>query len=65
VLLRARGRGAPIGGDLGRRGDLLARIKIVVPKKVTKAQRQVLEKLAALDGENPRADLLAKAGVTA
>jgi molecular chaperone DnaJ len=62
VLLRARGRGAPIGGDLGRRGDLLARVKIVVPKKLTKAQRQALEKLAALDGENPRADLLAKAG---
>jgi molecular chaperone DnaJ len=62
VLLRVKGRGAPIGGDEAKRGDLLARVKIVIPKKLTRAQRQALEKFAQLDGENPRADLLAQAG---
>ena len=62
VLLKAGGRGAPIGGDPKRRGDLLARVKIVVPKKLTKAQREALDKYSALDGGDPRADLLARAG---
>jgi molecular chaperone DnaJ len=62
VLLRVKGRGAPIGGNLERRGDLLARVKIVVPKKLSRAQRDALEKFAMLDGENPRASLLDQAG---
>ena len=61
TLLRVRGHGAPIAGDAERRGDLLARVKLVVPKKLTRAQRQALEKFAALDGGNPRDDLLARA----
>ena len=56
-----KGRGAPIGGSAERRGDLLARIKIVVPKKLSRAQRDALEKFAMLDGENPRASLLTQA----
>jgi molecular chaperone DnaJ len=63
VMLRVKGRGAPIAGDPSRRGNLLARIKIVVPKKLTKAQRDVLDKLADLSGPNPREELLRKAGV--
>ena len=39
VMLRVKGRGAPIGGSAERRGDLLARVKIVVPKKLSRAQR--------------------------
>jgi hypothetical protein len=35
----------------------------VVPKKLTKAQRDVLDKLADLSGPNPREELLRKAGV--
>ena len=60
-MLRVKGRGAPIGGTLERRGDLLARVKIVVPKKLSRAQRDALEKFAMLDGENPRASLLSQA----
>ncbi|MDX6526071.1 MAG: molecular chaperone DnaJ [Gaiellales bacterium] len=63
VMLRVKGRGAPVAGDAGRRGNLLARVKIVVPKKLTKAQRDVLDKLADLSGPNPREELLRKAGV--
>ena len=61
VLLRARGRGAPRNGDPSRRGDLLARVRIVVPKKLTKAQQKAIEDLARLEDVDPRADLLAKA----
>jgi DnaJ-class molecular chaperone len=63
VMLRVKGRGAPIAGDTDRKGNLLARVKIVVPKKLTKAQRDVLDKLADLSGPNPREELLRKAGV--
>jgi molecular chaperone DnaJ len=63
VMLRVKGRGAPVAGDSGSRGSLLARVKIVVPKKLTKAQRDALDKLAALSGPNPREELLRKAGV--
>ena len=63
VLLRVKGRGAPVAGNSDRRGNLLARVRIVVPKKLTKAQRDALDRLAALSGPNPRDELLRKAGV--
>ena len=43
-MLRVKGRGAPIAGTEPTSGDLLARVEIVVPKKLTKAQRDVLDK---------------------
>jgi molecular chaperone DnaJ len=47
--LRVKGRGAPISkGD--RRGDLLVRLKIIVPDKLTRQQREALERYAVLDG---------------
>ena len=61
VLLRARGRGAPKNGDSGKRGDLLARVHISVPRKLSRAQKEALEKFAALEGDDPRADLFARA----
>ncbi len=43
-LLRIKGRGVPhLNG--GGKGDVLARIKIQVPKKVNKKQRELLEEL--------------------
>jgi molecular chaperone DnaJ len=52
-LLRVRGRGAPkLNG--GGKGDLIARLRITVPKKLTKAEREALEALQKVSRENPR-----------
>ena len=52
-LLRVRGRGAPKLNDSGR-GDLLARLKVSVPTKLTKAEREAIEALQKVSRENPR-----------
>ncbi|MFO7572328.1 MAG: molecular chaperone DnaJ [Gaiellaceae bacterium] len=52
-LLRVKGRGAPhIKG--GGKGDLLARVKVTVPKKLTKAERDALEGYRKVSREQPR-----------
>ena len=57
-LLRVRGRGAPRLNGSGR-GDLLARVRVTVPQKLTKAEREALENLQKVSRENPRARLFA------
>jgi len=52
-LLRVKGRGAPHLKGNGR-GDLLARIKVSVPKKLTKAEKEALEGYSNVSRENPR-----------
>ena len=52
-LLRVRGRGAPRLGGSGR-GDVLARVRVRVPQKLTKAERDALEQLQKVSRENPR-----------
>ncbi len=48
-LLRIKGRGAPhVKG--GGRGDVLARIRIEVPKRISKKQRELLEELRKATG---------------
>ena len=48
-LLKVKGRGAPkLKG--GGKGDLLARLKLTVPQKVTKRERELLEELRKVGG---------------
>jgi molecular chaperone DnaJ len=52
-LMRVKGRGAPrLKGD--GRGDLLARLKVTVPQKLTKKEREALEALQSASHANPR-----------
>ena len=52
-LLRVKGRGAPRIKGNGK-GDLLARVKVTVPKKLTKAEREALEGYRKVSREQPR-----------
>jgi molecular chaperone DnaJ len=52
-LLRVKGRGAPHLKGNGK-GDLLARISVTVPKKLSKAERQALEEYGKVSRERPR-----------
>jgi molecular chaperone DnaJ len=57
TLLRVKGKGAPKLKGSGR-GDLLARMKLTVPKKLTKREREAIEALQKASHENPREGLL-------
>jgi molecular chaperone DnaJ len=48
-LLRIKGRGAPRLNGSGK-GDVLARVRIQVPKRINKKERELLEKLEGLGG---------------
>ena len=55
-LLRVKGHGAPkLKGD--GRGDLIARLRVQVPAKLTKAQREALEGYSKASNSNPREKL--------
>lgn len=57
-LLRVKGHGAPHLKGSGR-GDLLARVKVTIPKKLTKAERDALEGYQKVSRENPREQVFA------
>jgi molecular chaperone DnaJ len=48
-LLRIKGRGAPRLSGSGK-GDVLARVRIEVPKRVSKKERELLEQLKQVNG---------------
>jgi molecular chaperone DnaJ len=51
--LRVKGRGAPKLNADGR-GDLLARVRVTVPSKLTKKEREALEAFQEATRQNPR-----------
>jgi molecular chaperone DnaJ len=62
TIQRLRGEGAPKPRGRGR-GDIRYRLEIEVPEKLTGEQKEAVAKLAeTLNGSDPRADLLKKAG---
>jgi molecular chaperone DnaJ len=62
TIQRLRGEGPPKPRGKGR-GDIRYRLEIEVPKELTDEQREAVEKLAeALNGSDPRAELLRRAG---
>jgi molecular chaperone DnaJ len=52
-LLKLKGHGAPRLKGSGK-GDLLARVRVTVPKKLTKAEREAVEALQKVSHEQPR-----------
>jgi molecular chaperone DnaJ len=55
-LLRVRGKGAPqLNG--GKKGDLLARVRLSVPTKLTKAEREAIENLQKVSNRDVREEL--------
>ena len=48
-LLKIKGRGAPKAKG-GGKGDVLARLKLTVPAKVSKRERELLEELRKVGG---------------
>ena len=52
--LRIRSHGAPKLGKGGGKGDLIARLRLTVPKKLTKKEREALEELQRVSREDPR-----------
>jgi molecular chaperone DnaJ len=57
TMLRVKGKGAPKLKGSGR-GDLLARVKLSVPKKLTKKEREAIEALQKASRQNPREGLV-------
>ncbi|PIE23769.1 MAG: molecular chaperone DnaJ [Planctomycetota bacterium] len=52
-LLRLRNQGLPMGGGRSR-GNLLVRLTIDVPKKLSSRQEELLQEFDELDSKNPR-----------
>ena len=60
---KVRGAGAPRTRRSGpERGDLIVRVGVVVPKKLRRREREILEALAEERDENVRAELFRRAG---
>jgi len=45
-VLKVKGEGVPTFGMEGRRGDLYVRVQVEIPTKLSKTEREILEKLA-------------------
>jgi molecular chaperone DnaJ len=54
-MLKLKGKGAPRLSGSGK-GDLLARVKVLTPEKLSGDQKDLLKKFAESRREDPRAD---------
>ena len=52
-MLKVKGRGAPKLKGSGK-GDLLARLRVDVPTKLSKAEREAIENLQKVSRDDPR-----------
>jgi len=59
---KVRGAGAPRARGGGEPGDLVVRVRVVVPKKLSRREREILEVLAEEREEDVREGLLRAAG---
>jgi molecular chaperone DnaJ len=60
---KVRGAGAPKARSRsGEKGDLIVRVRVVVPKKLKKREREILEALGEERGENVREELFRRVG---
>jgi molecular chaperone DnaJ len=53
TVLRLKGRGLPVLGQSAK-GDLLIRVRVWTPERLTNEQEQLFRQLAALEGEPPK-----------
>ena len=53
TIIRLRGRGLPVLGQSGK-GDLIVRVHVWTPERLTPEQERVFRELAALEGEAPK-----------
>ncbi len=56
--LRLREKGVPSASREGQRGDQIVEVKIVVPRIQDERSKEILRELAALNPEDPRAEML-------
>lgn len=51
TVLKVSGKGVPVINS-GKRGDLLLTVRVIIPHKLSKQERELIEQLAALNGES-------------
>ncbi|MDN5697561.1 MAG: J domain-containing protein, partial [Rubrobacter sp.] len=59
--MRVRGSGAPRAKSRGERGDLRVKISLVVPRKLSRREKEILEALAYERDEDVRESLFREA----
>jgi molecular chaperone DnaJ len=56
TVLKVKSKGVPHINDSGRRGDLLITVRVIVPQKLSKKEKELLKQLAAERGETVQVD---------
>jgi molecular chaperone DnaJ len=56
TILKVKNKGVPHINDSSRRGDLLITVRVVVPQKLSKKEKELLKQLASERGETVQID---------